>query len=87
MRRSLVVDAGLDKLQNLLLEMAEGDEISVRRAVDASGLAATHCAAVLETLTRAGLMMRLQGDAYIRRRLVEPVIGSPDVSENCAPRT
>jgi hypothetical protein len=31
MRRSLVVDTGLDKLQELLLGMSEGDEISVPR--------------------------------------------------------
>ena len=87
MRRSLVVDAGLDKLQELLLGMSEGDEISVPHAAEASGLAADQCEAVLEALTRAGLMMRLHGDAYIRRHLVESVIGSPDVIESCARRT
>ena len=87
MRRSLVVDTGLDKLQELLLGMSEGDEISVPHAVDASGLAAPQCEAILEALTRAGLMMRLQGDAYIRRHLVEPVSPAPEVIENCAPRT
>ena len=87
MRRSLVTDAGLDKLQELLLGMSEGDEISVPHAVDVSGLAAAHCEAVLEALTRAGLMIRLQGDAYVRRHLVEPVIGSPDVIETCARQT
>jgi len=38
MRRSLVVDVGLDKLQDLLLAMEEGDEISRPHAVAISGL-------------------------------------------------
>ena len=71
MRRSLVVDAGLDKLQQLLLTMHEGDEISVPHAARISGLQSTQCEAVLEALTRAGLLIRLQGDAYIRRHLAE----------------
>ena len=71
MRRSLVVDAGLDKLQQLLLAMCEGDEISVPQATRISGLQATQCEAVLEALTRAGLLIRVQGDAYIRRHLDE----------------
>src|SRR5690349_7949540 len=37
-RRSLVLDAGLDKLQTFLLSMGPGDELSVRRAVEISGL-------------------------------------------------
>jgi hypothetical protein len=71
MRRSLVLDAGLDKLQNQLLAMSEGDEISVPHAMKISGLEADQCEAVLEALTRAGLMLRLQGDAYVRRRLAD----------------
>jgi DNA-binding IclR family transcriptional regulator len=70
MGRSLVVDAGLDKLQNLLLAMQAGDEVSVARAVEASGLEDSQCAAVLEALVRAGLM-RLHGDAYIRTHLAD----------------
>jgi hypothetical protein len=70
-RRSLVVDAGLDKLQQLLLAMCDGDEISVPQATRISGLQAEQCAAVLEALTRAGLLIRVQGDAYIRRHLDE----------------
>jgi hypothetical protein len=67
MRRSLVLDAGLDKLQKMLLAMSDGDEVTVPHAVEISGLDPTHCEAVLEALTRAGLMARLQGDAYVRR--------------------
>lgn len=66
MRRSLVVDAGLDKLQELLLAMGEGDEVSVPHAMKISGLEAAHCEAVLDALTRVGLMIRRQGDAYVR---------------------
>ena len=67
--RSLEVDAGLDKLQVFLLDMVPGDEVSVPRAMDISGLDAPKCEAVLEALARAGLMIRLQHSAYVRRRL------------------
>ena len=65
----MVVDAGLDKLQAFLLDMVPGDEVSVPRAVEISGLDASRCGAVLDALARAGLMIRLQHDAYVRRRL------------------
>src|SRR5262249_41783762 len=68
-QRSLVLDAGLDKLQAFLLGMVPGDEVSVRRAMEISGLDASQCDAVLDALARAGLMMRLQHDAYVRRSL------------------
>jgi hypothetical protein len=71
MRRSLVMDVGLDKLQDLLLAMEEGDEVSVLQAMAISGLESAHCEAVLDALVRAGLMMRLQGDAYVRTRLAD----------------
>ena len=71
MRRSLVVDAGLDKLQQLLLAMEEGDEVSAARAHAISGLGVTQCEAVLEALARAGLMIRLAGNVYVRRHLRE----------------
>ena len=70
MRRSFVVDAGLDKLQDLLLAMQEGDEVSLPHAVAVSGLDGSHCEAVLDALVRAGLMIRLQG-AYVRTRLTD----------------
>ena len=68
-RRSLVLDAGLDKLQAFLLGMVPGDELSVPRAMEISGLDASQCDAVLDALARAGLMIRLQHDAYVRRPL------------------
>jgi len=68
MRRTLV-DTGIDKLQDFLLAMAPGDEVSARRAAEISGLDQKRCDAVLDALMRAGLMMRLQNDAYVRVRL------------------
>jgi len=66
-RRSLALDAGLDKLQVFLLGMVPGEELSVPRAMEISGLDASQCDAVLDALARAGLMIRLQHDAYVRR--------------------
>jgi hypothetical protein len=71
MRRSLVVDVGLDKLQDLLLAMQEGDEIRLPYATAISGLEGAQCEAVLDALVRAGLMMRSHGDAYVRTRLAD----------------
>jgi hypothetical protein len=75
MRRSLVIDAGLDKLQTLLLEMVDGDEVSVPHATHVSGLEARQCEAVLDALTRAGLMIRAASDTYVRRHLAESTTG------------
>jgi len=69
MRRSLIIDAGLDKLQEFLLEMSPGDEVNAARAAEISGLDARRCDLVLAALVQAGLMMRLQHDAYVRCRL------------------
>ena len=69
MRRSVSTDAGLDKLQEFLLAMSPGDEVSVARAAELSGLDAKRCDLVLSALMRAGVMMRLQHDAYVRCRL------------------
>jgi len=73
-RRSLVLDAGLDKLQAFLLGMVPGDELSVPRAMEISGLDAEQCDAVLGALARAGLMTRRQRDALPSlERLAPPV--------------
>jgi len=69
MRSSRAVDEAFDRLQEYLLAMTPGDEISVRRAAEISGLATAQCDAVLTALLRAGLLMRLQHDAYVRCRL------------------
>ena len=67
--RGTSVDTGLDKLQDFLLAMAPGDEVSARHAAEISGLDHRRCDAILDALMRAGLMMRLQHDAYVRCRL------------------
>jgi hypothetical protein len=69
MRHSLVIDPGMDKLQELLLAMAPGDEVSVSRATEVSGLNHSQCDAVLEALMRAGFMVRLDRGAYARCQL------------------
>jgi predicted transcriptional regulator of viral defense system len=69
MRRAVSTDAGLDKLQEFLLAMTPGDEVSVARAAEISGLDPKSCDEVLSALMRAGVMMRLQHDAYVRCRL------------------
>jgi hypothetical protein len=71
MRRTLV-NTGFDKLQDFLLAMSPGDEVSAQRASEISGLDHERCSAVLDALMRAGLMMRLQQDAYVRCRLEQP---------------
>jgi hypothetical protein len=76
MPRSLVIDAGLDKLQTLLLEMEVGDQVSVPQAMHGSGLRAAQCEAVLDALARAGLMIRGDGDTYIRRHPADSATGT-----------
>ena len=69
MGNSRDVDAGFDRLQEYLLAMTPGDQISVSRAAEISGLEAAQCDAVLNALLHAGLMMRLQHDAFVRCRM------------------
>jgi hypothetical protein len=69
MVRRALAGTGFDKLQEFLLTMAPGDEVSTQRAAEISGLDRDRCNAVLDALMRAGLMMRLQHDAYVRCRL------------------
>jgi hypothetical protein len=69
MRRTLMIDAGLDKLQEFLLAMAPGDEVTVTLAAEMSGLDQKRCDEVLSALMRAGLMVRLKHDGYVRCRL------------------
>jgi predicted transcriptional regulator of viral defense system len=68
-RHSLVIDPGMDKLQELLLAMAPGDELSVARATEVSGLDPSQCDVVLEGLMRAGFMVRINHGAYVRCQL------------------
>ena len=60
---------GLDRLQRLLLEMRNGDELACAEAARLSGLSQDVCRTVLEGLTRAGLMSQEPGDRFVRRTL------------------
>ena len=71
MNRSEAIDAGFDKLQEFLLAMTPGDQVSVTRAAEISGLDRRRCDAVLAALERAGLM-RQHEDAFVRCRLRTP---------------
>jgi hypothetical protein len=68
------VDEGLDKLQDFLLAMQPGDEVSTARAQEVSGLTLSTCHAVLCALMRAGLMVQLQPTAFVRVRLEHPAL-------------
>ena len=72
MRRTQALD-GLNTLQEFLLAMALGDQLSAQRASEISGLDYKRCEALLDALMRAGVMMRLQPDTYVRCRL-EPFV-------------
>ena len=72
MPRTDASDSGLDKLQEFLLAMEPGDALSSARAHEISGLDLRTCDAVLAALMRAGLMVRLHEDAYVRVRLEHP---------------
>ncbi len=63
------VNQGFDRLQRLLLNMRAGDELRVEEASHRSGLSHDMCLAVLEGLTRAGLMSREANDRFVRRHL------------------
>ena len=65
-------DPGRVKLQELMLAMAPGEKVSVRRASEISGLDPIGSERVLDALVRAGLMVRLEHDAYVRCRLEIP---------------
>ncbi len=63
------VNLGFDRLQQLLLTMRAGDQLRVDEAADRSGLTPGLCLAVLEGLTRAGLMSHEADDLFVRRHL------------------
>jgi len=63
------VNEGFDRLQRLLLTMHSGDELLPTQASEFTGLSPEMCRAVLEGLTRAGLMSREADDRFVRRTL------------------
>jgi hypothetical protein len=60
---------GFDRLQRLLLQMRDGDELLCAEAARVSGLNLGICRAVLEGLTRAGLMSHEADDRFVRRSM------------------
>ncbi len=71
-RKTFGLDAGLDKLQAYLLAMSPGEELNVSSAATISALPRDACARVLDALARAGLLMRLPSDAYVRATPINP---------------
>jgi hypothetical protein len=66
MHRRLATRLAVAKLREFVIAMMPGDEMSSERAMKISGLSRRRCDAMLDSLTRAGLTMRLRHDAYIR---------------------
>ena len=60
---------GLDRLQQVLLEMRHGDSLACEEAARLSGLNEKVCRTVLEGLTRAGLLSQEPNDRFVRRTL------------------
>ena len=67
MRRKLPIGVGTAKLWDFVAAMTPGDEMNAVQAMKISGLSRARCYAMLDSLTRAGLTIRLRHDAYIRR--------------------
>jgi len=63
---ALNANDGFDRLQRVLLAMQIGDDLRVSDAAQVSGLTEPVCLAVLEGLTRAGLMTN-EGEARFTR--------------------
>ena len=61
------VNEGFDRLQRLLLAMHSGDQLLATEASELTGLSPETCRAVLEGLTRAGMMTREPDDRFVRR--------------------
>lgn len=63
------VNEGVDRLQRLLLAMHNGDKVLPCEVAQFSGPREQLCRAVLEGLTRAGLMSHDQDDRFVLRPL------------------
>ncbi len=62
----VTVNQGFDRLQQKLMAMNVGDEISASVAAEETGLSVEVCRAVLHGLERAGLMTHGVEDRYTR---------------------
>jgi hypothetical protein len=64
---------GLDRLQEHLVAMRDGDELTCADAARVSGLSQPICRTVLERLARAGMMSGQEGDRFVRRvQILQP---------------
>ena len=72
MHRKFPIDIGLARLRDFVAAMMPGDEMSATQAKKISGLSRARCTAVLDSLTRAGITIRLRHDAYIRGVTFKP---------------
>jgi DNA-binding IclR family transcriptional regulator len=61
------LNAGLDRLQNVLLGLRDGDGLACAEAARNCGLSEQNCRTVLEGLTRAGLMSHEADGRFVRR--------------------
>lgn len=71
LRKGSAQNEGFDRLERLLLSMRAGDDLTVGDAASATGLTTSVCEAVLERLTRVGLMSRAANDRFVRKTLDE----------------
>jgi DNA-binding IclR family transcriptional regulator len=65
----LHMNEGFDRFQRLLLAMHSGDELRATEAADLTGLSPETCRAMLDGLTRAGLMSNEGDGRFVRRTL------------------
>jgi hypothetical protein len=61
------LDDGLDRLQQLLLGLRNGEALACAEAARTCGLSEQNCRKVLEGLTRAGLMSHEADGRFVRR--------------------
>jgi hypothetical protein len=72
MHRKSPIDIGLARLRDFVTAMMPGDEMSATQARQISGLSRARCSAMLDSLTRAGMTIRLRHEAYIRGVTFKP---------------
>jgi DNA-binding IclR family transcriptional regulator len=67
------VDAGFDRLQELLLALRAGDTVRLTDITRTSGLSENTCRRALEALARVGLLAQETDDRFVRRALTRQV--------------
>jgi hypothetical protein len=66
---SLTTNTGFDRLQDMLLAMHAGDDVTPADAAQTTGLTEHVCLAVFEGLERVGLMTRGDDGRFVRKTL------------------